>query len=78
MNLPLVSIITPSYNSSKYIKETIASVQSQTHSHWEMLITDDGSTDHSLEIIKEIKGYFCSDFRASLSSIFLPFLKATI
>ena len=54
MNLPLVSIITPSYNSSKFIKETIASVQAQTYIHWEMLITDDGSTDHSLEIIKEI------------------------
>jgi len=54
MNLPLVSIITPSYNSSKFIKETIASVQAQTYTYWEMLITDDGSTDHSLEIIKEI------------------------
>ena len=50
----LVSIITPSYNSSKFIKETIASVQAQTYSHWEMLITDDGSTDNSFEIIKEI------------------------
>ena len=54
MNLPLVSIITPSYNSSKFIEETIASVQAQTYIHLEMLITDDGSTDHSLEIIKEI------------------------
>ena len=54
MNLPLVSIITPSYNSSKFIEETIASVQAQTYSHWEMLITDDGSTDNSFEIIKKI------------------------
>lgn len=50
----LVSIITPSYNSSKYIEETIASVQAQTYSYWEMLITDDGSTDNSFEIIKKI------------------------
>ena len=50
----LVSIITPSYNSSKFIEETIASVQAQTYSYWEMLITDDGSTDNSFEIIKEI------------------------
>jgi len=50
----LVSIITPSYNSSKFIEETIASVQAQTYTYWEMLITDDGSTDHSLKIIKEI------------------------
>ena len=54
MNLPLVSIITPSYNSSRFIEETIASVQAQTYSHWEMLITDDGSTDNSFEIIKKI------------------------
>lgn len=50
----LVSIITPSYNSSKFIEETIASVQAQTYSYWEMLITDDGSTDNSFEIIKKI------------------------
>jgi len=54
MNLPLVSIITPCYNSSKFIEETISSVQAQTYTHWEMLITDDGSTDNSLERIKEI------------------------
>lgn len=66
MNLPLVSIITPSYNSSKFIEETIASVQAQTYSHWEMLITDDGSTDNSFEIIKEI----CKkDSRVKLFSI---------
>ena len=62
----LVSIITPSYNSSKFIEETIASVQAQTYSHWEMLITDDGSTDNSFEIIKEI----CKkDSRVKLFSI---------
>lgn len=62
----LVSIITPSYNSSKFIEETIASVQAQTYSYWEMLITDDGSTDNSFEIIKEI----CKkDSRVKLFSI---------
>ena len=62
----LVSIITPSYNSSKFIEETIASVQAQTYSHWEMLITDDGSTDNSFEIIKK----FCKkDSRIKLFSI---------
>lgn len=50
----LVSIITPSYNCSKFIERTIKSVQKQTYTNWEMLITDDCSTDNSVEIIKEI------------------------
>lgn len=50
----LVSIITPCYNSEKFISETIKSVQNQTHVNWEMLITDDGSTDNSVKIIKEL------------------------
>ena len=53
MSKPLVSIITPCYNSEKYIAETIQSVLNQTYPYWEMLITDDGSTDHSIEIIQE-------------------------
>ena len=51
---PLVSIITPSYNSSQFIVETIKSVQAQTYTNWEMLITDDCSIDNSVEIIKKI------------------------
>ena len=41
----LVSIITPLYNSEKYIEDTIRSVLVQTYARWEMIITDDGSTD---------------------------------
>ena len=37
MNSKLVSIITPSYNSSKFIEETIVSVQNQTYTNWEIL-----------------------------------------
>jgi len=50
----LVSIITPSYNSAQFIEATIKSVQEQTHTNWEMLITDDGSSDNSTEIISKI------------------------
>lgn len=49
----LVSIITPSYNSEKFIKETIESVLNQTYMNWELLIVDDCSTDESPKIIKE-------------------------
>ncbi|WP_016776039.1 glycosyltransferase family 2 protein [Anaerophaga thermohalophila] len=50
---PLVSIITPNYNSSSYIAETHDSIQQQTHPNWEWLIIDDGSDDDSSEIIKQ-------------------------
>ena len=50
----LVSIITPNYNSSKYIKDTIKSVLNQTYENWEWIITDDGSTDESAEYIKNL------------------------
>jgi teichuronic acid biosynthesis glycosyltransferase TuaG len=50
----LVSIITPSYNSSKFIKDCIASVFSQTYKNWEMIIVDDCSKDNSKEIISEL------------------------
>ena len=49
----LVSIITPSFNSAKFIAETIQSVQHQTHQNWEMIIVDDGSTDDTATIIKK-------------------------
>jgi teichuronic acid biosynthesis glycosyltransferase TuaG len=54
MSESLVSIITPCYNSSFFIEETINSVQNQTYKNWELLITDDGSTDNSIHIINNI------------------------
>lgn len=51
----LVSIIMPSYNSAEWIQETIESVQSQTYSNWELLITDDASTDNTVQLIQEFQ-----------------------
>lgn len=54
MNMyPLVSVITPCYNSAAYLSDCIESVMSQTFDDWEMLIVDDCSTDDSARIIKE-------------------------
>ena len=53
--MPEVSIITPMYNSSKFLKETIESVLNQTFTDWEWLITDDCSKDNSVEIIENLK-----------------------
>ncbi|MQP51516.1 MULTISPECIES: glycosyltransferase family 2 protein [unclassified Flavobacterium] len=47
----LVSIITPSYNSAKFIAETIQSVQNQTYQNWEMIIIDDGSSDETESVV---------------------------
>lgn len=49
---PLVSIITPCYNSESFIALTIKSVLAQTFSQWEMLVIDDCSTDRSSVIVK--------------------------
>ena len=54
MESALVSVITPSYNSEKFIAQTIASVQSQMHQNWEMILVDDASSDNTIEIIKNL------------------------
>jgi glycosyltransferase involved in cell wall biosynthesis len=49
-----VSIITPSFNSSEFIAETIKSVQNQTYQNWEMIIVDDASTDETESIVLSV------------------------
>ena len=47
----LVSIIMPSYNTAKFISETIESVLAQTYSNWELIIVDDCSTDDTDAVV---------------------------
>lgn len=49
----LVSIIVPVYNSEKFIKNTIKTVEKQTYENWELLLVNDCSTDNSKKIIEE-------------------------
>ena len=51
---PLVSVIMPAYNAERHIAESIASVQSQTLGDWELLVSDDCSTDGTRAIVGEI------------------------
>ena len=50
----LVSIIMPSYNTGKFIAESIASVVAQTYTDWELIIVDDNSTDNTDEVVSSI------------------------
>lgn len=46
----MISVIIPVYNAEKYLRRTVASVQAQTFTEWEIVLMDDGSKDSSLEI----------------------------
>jgi glycosyltransferase involved in cell wall biosynthesis len=48
---PLVSVCIPLYNGGPYIREAIESILAQTLTDWELVITDDGSTDGSAETV---------------------------
>lgn len=48
----LVSIITPAHNAERFVEDTILSIIHQTYEEWELLITDDCSTDNTLHIIQ--------------------------
>ena len=54
MNNPLVSIVTPYFNSEKYFENTFKSVISQTYENWEWIIVDDGSNELSSHFLDEI------------------------
>jgi len=61
--LPLVSIITPSFNRADIIDETAQSIFNQTYPHWEWIIVEDGSTDNSWEILQQ---YAANDKRVKI------------
>ena len=61
----IITILTPAYNSEKYIKRCIDSVISQTYHNWEMIIINDGSTDATESIVSK---YVMGDKRIRIYS----------
>lgn len=48
-----LSVVIPVYNSEKYLKRTLDSILGQTFPVYEIICVDDGSTDGSLEVLKD-------------------------
>lgn len=51
---PRISVIMAAYNNADFLPDAIASVQSQSVEDWELIVMDDGSTDGSAELVKEM------------------------
>jgi len=53
---PLVSILIPAYNAERWVAETLRSALAQTWSRKEVILVDDGSTDRTLDIVRQFEG----------------------
>lgn len=54
-NQPPFSVLIANYNNGKYLMDAIESVRKQTYTNWEIILVDDGSTDNSHELYKELE-----------------------
>jgi len=55
-NLPILSIITPTYNRAEFLPRCFASLRAQTNTDFEWIVVDDGSTDDTEAVMAEIAG----------------------
>lgn len=66
-NSPLVSVRVVTYNQKSFIKECIESVLAQDYKSFEIVVSDDGSTDGTQEVLKEYKNKYPDVFKLALS-----------
>ena len=55
---PKVSVILTVYNRAKFLKRCIDSLLNQSFNNWELIIVDDGSSDNSIDILKEYESFY--------------------
>jgi glycosyltransferase involved in cell wall biosynthesis len=55
--MPRLSVILPAYNVARYLRDAIASVQAQTLADFELIVVDDGSTDATPTVLREIAAH---------------------
>jgi len=54
---PTVSVVIATYNQAEYLSQAIESVLGQTYENWELIIINDGSTDHTEQVVKPYIGH---------------------
>ncbi len=62
MSVPLLSVITPIYNCSSYLKESFESIFNQTFKDFEFIVINDGSTDDTSDVAQKLLEGFSGDF----------------
>ena len=66
-SLPILSIIVPNYNHSAFLSERLDSIRQQIFKDFELIVMDDASTDHSLEVIRRSLG--CHPYRLLVNEV---------
>lgn len=56
INEEMVSIIVPVHNAENFIRDTIDCVRAQSYNNWELLLIEDGSTDHTMDVMEDYLG----------------------
>jgi glycosyltransferase involved in cell wall biosynthesis len=55
MNNPMFSVVIPTYNRAELLKRTLRSLVAQTYKNFEVIVCDDGSTDHTNEVVESFR-----------------------